>query len=211
MESPARGTNTEPSVEQGGMAETQQPMLDEAQPASPEEQAQYNEFVAQAFKVIYGEGEVPKPLLDMLKGGGDEQGPMEGLARAATMITARVAVSGEEAGKRFPLSIVEAAGKEILEELAEVSRRAGIKDFSKDEDALEGAYFRAVDMFRVLMQQDGRIDQQQYQQKLQTLQQMDQSGELEQVFVKAAERDAQAKAAPEGQEQPTRRGLMGAM
>lgn len=155
------------------------------QQASPEEQALYDKVVAQAFDLIYDKRMLPG-VVEMLKGGGD---PVEGLATAAAQITARVASAAQQAGQQIPPDVLLHAGTEIYEDLADLSGKVGIKDFSQDQDAFEGAYFRALDQFRMLVQEAGGADQKSAQADLAKLEQMDQSGELEKMLMGLAEND----------------------
>lgn len=155
------------------------------QRASPEEQALYDKVVAQAFDLIYDQKFLPA-VATMLQGSGD---PIEGLASAAAQITARVVGAAQQAGQQIPPDVVLHAGTEIYEDLADLSRKMGIKDFSKDQNAFEGAYFRALDEFRMLVQEAGGADQKSAQADLAKLQQMDQSGQLEKMLMGLAEND----------------------
>lgn len=157
-----------------------------AQQASPEEQALYDQFVGEAFNMIYDKRMLPG-VLEMLRGGGD---PVGGLATAAAQVTAKVYASAQKAGQQIPPDVLLHAGTEIYEDLAELSKTAGIKDFSKDKDAFESGYFRALDQYRMMEQQNGTADQGAAKRDLDTLQQMDKSGQLEQMMMGLAERDA---------------------
>ncbi|KQT54619.1 hypothetical protein ASG43_03265 [Aureimonas sp. Leaf454] len=181
------------------------------QKASPEEQELYSRFVAKAFMLVYDKAFLPKAV-DMLGGEGD---PQEGLARLSAQVTIRVMRLAKEAGQELPGDVLFAAAKEVFEDLAELSRVANVFDYSQDEDALEGAYFRALDHFRMEMEGDGSIDRESAQADLNTLQQMDEAGELEGYFRQLAERDGANRAAPVGEEEaapkkpaPKRTGLM---
>jgi hypothetical protein len=153
--------------------------------ANPEEQETYDAFVAQAMTLMYDKKMGPK-LLQMLEGGGD---PQEGLARAAVLVTARVATAAEEAGQKLSGEILFNAGTEIVNQLADVATEAGIHDFQNDPDALEGAYFRALDQFRQLMEGAGRLDRDAAMRDMQTLQAMDERGEFESMLRGLAEND----------------------
>ena len=181
-----------------------QPMTGEGQHAGPEEQQAYNTFVAQAWNVVYDERMFPQ-VLEMLKGEGD---PMEGLARTAAMVIAKVAQSAEEAGKPIPSDVGLHAGTEVFEDLAELSKEAGIKDYSEDPDALEGAYFRTLDHVRVMMQEAGKIDPAHAQEEMGRLMQMDESGELEQMLTQYAQTNPRGAQKPREEEKPAPRGLM---
>lgn len=169
--------------------------IGEMQQATPEEQAQYDHFVAKAYDLIYDQKTLPK-IVDMLDG--DGQDPMEGLARATALIVGRIGDAAEKAGEHLSGDVVLHAGTEIFEDLANLSRVANIKDYSQDRDALEGAYFRALDIFRGMLQEAGALDQGAAAADMDRLTQMDADGQLEAVFQSLAERDA-AEAPDEGQ------------
>src|SRR5690606_18411012 len=98
------------------------------QQASPEEQEQYELFVAQGMNLIYDK-RLFQSVVGMLEGEGD---PIEGLARTAALVVAKVIQSADKAGQKFPGDVLYAAATEIFEDLAELSRRAQIKDYSQD-------------------------------------------------------------------------------
>lgn len=172
---------------------------------SPEEQAQYDRLVANGMNLIYEKKTLPG-LLEVLEGQGD---PIQGLVEATTTIWARVATSADQSGFKMSGDAMFHGGRELFEHLADVSTKAGIHDFENDPDGLEGAFFRALDDFRMMMTQAGRLNQDAAKQDLSKLQAMDESGDLEKMFLGLAEK-GEAKAAP-AQEAP-RTGLnQGAM
>ena len=177
-----------PAEDEGGFDPSQEQVLGQMTNASPEEQEQYNMFVSQAFNLIYDEKMMPQ-IIEMLKGEGD---PIEGLARAASMVISRIRRSAIEGGVDLSGDVLLHAGTEILEDLADLSREAEIKDYTQDPDALEAAYFRALDIFRVELQENGELDPEANQADLELLAQMDEAGELETVFSNLANEDTKA-------------------
>lgn len=177
------------------------------QQASPEEQKQYDAIVGSAFNMVYDKKMLPK-ITQILEGGGD---PKAGLARAASLVMIKVLKSAKEAGKEFSGEVLFSAGTEIFEDLAELSKEAGIHDFTQDRDELEGAYFLAQDQLRMDMQEAGLLNTEAAKADFARLQEMDASGELEQMLMGLAEKDEQSgapkQAMPE-QEQPGNRGGM---
>jgi hypothetical protein len=169
--------------------------------ASPEEQAAFDKFVEKAWELIYSDQVWPQ-VLEMLEGGGDdtqEGDPVRGLAVATESIVARVAQAADQAGDRLQPDVVFHAAGDILEELAEVSARGKIKDYSKDPDALESAWFQALDMFRERLDGVGEIDQQHAQMDMEKLIQMDDNGTLEKIMRDLAAND---KSGPAGGPEP---------
>jgi hypothetical protein len=185
--------------------------------ASPEEQAQADEFVAHAWEVIYDDATFPQ-MLETLKGGAGEgaQGnPIQGLATATEMVMSRVGQAAEDSGQQLQGDVVMFAFGEVLEELAEVSRRAKIKDYAQDRDGLESAYFQALDIYRDRLQKAGVLDQASHQQGLEQLMQADQDGTLEKIMRDLAENDGTGQAGgpelPPSEKKPKRKGMAAAM
>lgn len=191
----------EPPLEEEPDAETdpdEERVLGQMTEATPEEQEQYDMFVSQAYNLIYDDAMMPQ-VLKMLEGEGD---PIEGLARAASMIISRIRASAIEGGVELSGDVLLHAGTEVLEDLAELSKEAEIKDYTQDPDALEAAYFRALDIFRVELQENGELDPQANQADLDLLAQMDEAGELETVFSNLANEDTKAMEERGGEAEP---------
>jgi hypothetical protein len=189
------------------------PLQGGIQQASPEEQAQADEFVLKAWQLIYDDRTFPQ-IVEMLKGGGGN--PVQGLAMATDMVVSRVGQAAEDSGKELMPDAVMFAFGEVLEELAEVSRRAKIKDYAEDRDSLEGAYFQAIDLYRDRLQKAGVLDQESHKQGLEQLMQADKDGTLEQIMRQLAEEDSSGQAGgdvppPEAEARPKRKGMGSAM
>lgn len=174
----------------------------EPQQASPEEQELYTRFVSKAFSLIYDKEFFPQ-VTAMLEGEGD---PAEGLARTTAMVVVRVVSAAREGGQDMPGDVLFHAAKEVFEDLADLSGRARIKDYGADQDALEGAFFRAMDALRIELAGSGFIDQAAAEADLAELQRMDQAGELEGLFRGLAERDDAGRSPPPSDEPEPRRG-----
>ena len=155
------------------------------QQASPEEQKQYELIVGSAFNMIYDKKMLPK-ITKILEGGGD---PNAGLARAASLVMTKIFTGAKQAGQEFSGDVMFHAGTEIFEDLAELSKEAGIHDFSQNPDDLEGAYFLTLDQFRMDMQDAGALDTESAKADFAKLQQMDATGDLEQMFTRLAKDD----------------------
>ncbi|MFN8828843.1 MAG: hypothetical protein ACK50Q_01150 [Labrys sp. (in: a-proteobacteria)] len=143
--------------------------------ASPEEQADYERLVTNAMKVVYGDGEVNPQILDTLQAGDD---PIAALGEATATVVMSLIRSARKAGKELSADVLFHAGTEIFEDLANLATEAGIHDFNNDPDALEGAFFIALDRVRLMQEQDGSLDKPAAESDLQALQQEDQSGAL---------------------------------
>lgn len=166
--------------------------------ASPEEQKLYEDFVAHGMLLVYSP-KMFEQVVKMLEGGGE---PQEGLARATALVVARVLAAAEKGQQQIPGDVVFHAGKELFEDLAELSGRAGIKDYGEDQDALEGAFFKAADQLRTMLQESGKLDQEAASSDMQRLQQMDESGELQAMFESLAAKDDEGMEMPEDMPPP---------
>lgn len=148
-----------------------------AQPnVSPEEQQQYEQFVGQALNLIYDDKGM-QAVTQRLKGTGD---PMDDLAQTAVMVVTRVQESAREAGQDIPGDVLFHGGVEIIEDLANLAEKAGIHSFSEDE--LEGATYRALDLYRETATQAGLIDPAPLKQEFGELMQADQQGRLGEII-----------------------------
>lgn len=174
--------------------------------ASPEEQEEHERVVGRAMELIYSDG-MFEQVVTMLEGGAGQDpdtgatadgDPVKGLAVATEMIVSRVADLAARDNVQITPDVLYHAGADILEELAEVSRRGRIKDYSQDPDALESAWFQALDMFRERLAGVGELDEEGAKADLERLVQMDQNGTLEKIMRGLAEGDRAGQAGPAG-------------
>lgn len=149
-----------------GEVEEQQPNV------SPEEQGQYDQLVNNAYKALYDDKET---LLKSLAGAGD---PVTGLAQTVAAVMSRLVDSARNAGKDFGEGVVINAGKEVLEDMADLMAQAGMADL--DEQQLESATYLAAEMYRGLQQNN--LDQNKVAADFMDLQNAAQNGSLEQVM-----------------------------
>lgn len=147
---------------------------------TPEEQAQYDSFVNNGLKVIYGKGENPdeepgaRPdILNRLKESSD---PLENLANTTVWLVTMLETSAEKGGTQLDDGVIMHGGKAILEELAEVSEAAGIHDYSEKE--MEGAWYKGLDLYRETATQDGRVDPDQLKQQFGEIEEADKQGRM---------------------------------
>jgi len=164
--------------------------------ASPEEQEMADRFVGRAWELIYDDQTFPG-IVETLRGGAEGGDPVQGLAHATDMVVARIGQAAEEAGQQLQPDPVMHAFGDIFEELAEISRRAKIKDYSQDRDAFEGAYYQALDLYRARLDKAGVINKESHQQGLQYLMEADQNGTLDKLMRELAESDASGQAGGE--------------
>lgn len=144
---------------------------------SPEEQAQYEQFVNNGLEVIYGgDGDEAGARPDVLSRLQESSDPLENLANTAVWLTTMLETSAENGGTQLDDAVVFHGGKAILEELAEVAQAANIHDYSEKE--MEGAWYRALDLYRETATESGRIDPEALKQQFGAIEQADQQGRM---------------------------------
>lgn len=175
--------------------------------ATPDEQAAYDAVVANGTHMVYANEKVFQKVLKLLEGNGD---PVAGLAKSAASLIMRVQGSLQQAGKSVPIGVLFHAGTELFGELANLATKAGIHDFRSDPDAVEAAYYAALDDVRQMMVKAGMISPEAAKAEWAALQQKDQSGELGEMFKGLMARGQQGEppSADDPQIPPMRRGLM---
>lgn len=167
------------------------PMNTEGQESnvSPEEQQQYDMFVGNAYKLIFGDERRLQTILQSLKATED---PKLNLANATAQVVAAVEQSAAKAGVQLSGDVLLHGGAEIMESLAEAAQKARIHDYNEDE--MEGAFYQAVDMYREIGTQQGRVDPKMLQEDWAELEQLDQQGKLGEMMMKFAEQDEDVEA-----------------
>lgn len=143
---------------------------------SPEEQAQYDEFMNNAYKLIYSDNTWPM-VLKRIKASPD---PVEAIANIAASTVNQLKDSAEKAGKTLSPDVMFQGGKELLEDLADVVSEAGNTKFS-DKD-LESAWYKALDIFQQLQGPQSPEQQAGYQQDVTALKGAQASGGLDQML-----------------------------
>ncbi len=153
----------------------------EEQPnVTPEEQAAYEQVVRNALRIIYPAGEEAKAAPTVLKALKAGQNPILALAGAAVTIVTTLRESAKQAGRPIDPEILFHAGREIVEELAELASAAKIHDFSEGET--EHAFYAALDMYRASAEESGDIDAEGLKQGFAELKQADNEGRLGSVL-----------------------------
>lgn len=138
---------------------------DPRQPASEEEQAQYQAYVEAGLEVVMTEDGKPEDwVLGLLRGEYDDnaqkrfaeadpplrpldQAPIDPLAVTAVSVLLEIEDIAGQGGAELADEIRFNGGAEIMSVLAEASEAAGIHDYSEDD--LEVAFYRAVDLYRI--------------------------------------------------------------
>jgi len=140
---------------------------------TPEEQAEYDQFVNNALLVIYDKTTFPKVLQSLASAPND---PATALAQTAVMVVRRLRDSASQKSVELNPDVMFHGGVEVIEDLANVSDKAGIHTFTAKE--LEGATYAAMDLYRAQDQADGNIDQEKFKQDLAQLKEADDQGRL---------------------------------
>lgn len=150
--------------------------------ATPEEQAQYDALVTGAYELMYADGEVRPTILEFLDENPEDlrkifgealpldepadpndpegptiweaQGPV--IALAATTVIILLEVLRQGGNERPEGYVILHAGTEILEDIAEISEKAGKHTFTQEE--MGEALRKGADLFREAAAEEGMID-----------------------------------------------------
>lgn len=142
---------------------------------SPEEQAQYDQFVGQAMNMMYDEKITPT----IVKSLSNAESPAEGLGRTLAMIVMRVEDAAQDQGVSFSGDVMLHGAEELLEQLVEIGEAAGLKDYTPEE--MESALYLGLDTYRATRQQQGRLPVDEISQDFDALLAADQSGDVDSI------------------------------
>lgn len=165
---PERG----PTIPQADYQSPQQPG---AQPATPEQQAEYNKFVGFGMRLIFDE-KVSMDAIETLMNAGNK---VHGAAQVLASVVTRLYTSQVKQGQEPDPSIVLNGSWELLDNVIQLAMAAGMEDFSDDER--EGAFYMAADLFRANLAKAGLLDENVVQQDVASLRAMEDSGQLSQM------------------------------
>lgn len=168
----------------------------DGQQASPEEQAQYEQAMVNAQKLIYTPDNQPQPgILDALKSAqeeqpGDAQGkslspPVSALSHVAVMVVSKLDDSAREAGQPLTNDVLREVGGDVISMLADVAAATGIYDYT--EENIQGATVAAYDMYRDKAIADGRTSEDELNQEWEGLLQADKEGRLGEYGISQSE------------------------
>jgi hypothetical protein len=174
--------------------------------APPEQQQQYERFVLNGMLIIYDK-KANATIIQQLRSGAKVD-PVGTLAQVAVMVVSRLREGG---GVNVGPDVMMQGGAEIIEELAELSDRAGAHTYTDEEK--QAALYKGADLMQAQMKQKGEITPDQAKKNLDQLKSADQEGELDKIpGLKDLAGKANAKGKPEGKEKPpqgnSRRGMM---
>lgn len=130
---------------------------------TPEEQAQYDDFVKGALMLVADQGESILDLLDEdpsdLKGILGDAVPLDEMTPALALAATTVIVVLEavrRAGEKPSDDVLLQGGKEVLESIAELGEKAGEQEYSQDE--LNQAWLMGLDLYRATAESEGLVD-----------------------------------------------------
>lgn len=145
------------------------------QQASPQEQELYDTFVGLALNTVY-----EKSIMESIVQGIAPEDPASSLAMFTHSILERTYSAASEAGQQIPVEIVLNGVLEILQSVAEVSEKGGAHAFTDEE--LEAAFYQVAQRTGQDMQKRGQIDEGAVNADWAALEQMEQSGELQNLI-----------------------------
>ena len=159
---------------------------------TPEEQAQFDEFMGNARKIIYPKDDKGFRVSDNVLQGlaATKDKPMLALATTAVSIVVGLRDSAERAGQMVDQDVMFHAGADIVAELAEVAEVADIAEFSEED--VEKAFYLALDMYSAQAQETGHLDKEGMQQGWNQIVTADQQGQLAEVMPGIGERMKEA-------------------
>jgi len=159
---------------------------------SPEEQKQYDQFVKNGMNLIYDEGGLGK-IVESLKGG---ENPIGGLANTLVSVVSRLEDSAEQNKQQISGDVLYHGGVELMEQLAEMAEAAKIHEFSEED--LESALYLALDQYRAMRQEQGKLPEERLKADFQTMLQAENEGRLDEILPGIEE---YAQKAPQGQQE----------
>ena len=170
-----------------GPSEPQGPDGDEESNVSPEEQAQYDKFINNAYRVIYDEKMAPQ-LLKKIQNAED---PKAELAMSAVNVVMTLQEKAEASGAPVSDEVLFHGGLAVVEDIANFSNVAKAYEFSNTE--IEEAVMAAVDLYGSMALDAGKVDEQGAAKSYQEMLAANEEGRLEEVLPGATEGAEYAK------------------
>jgi hypothetical protein len=155
---------------------------------SPEEQAQYEQFVNNSYQLLYQEGqeggEVRPEVLESLQVGEQQgEGPnpaIMALAQTAVNVVTQLDDSARQAGSPITDDVLYHGATAVIEELAEIAQASQLYDFSEEE--MGGALMQAIDLYRPKLIADGRTSEETLKSQFDEVNQAEAAGKLGDVL-----------------------------
>jgi hypothetical protein len=135
----------------------------EGEGVSPEEQAQYDQFVKNGLSLIYpanAHGQISPVVINHLKGNFEEQAqqelakaqppisnnPIDNLAASTVLLVMALQEDSHGNDNHLDSAIVLHGGAELLGELGHIATKAKIHEYQQDE--INNAMYRGMDIYR---------------------------------------------------------------
>lgn len=163
--------------------------VDDDEPnVTPEEQAEYEQFVNNSYQLLYQKGneggEVRPEVLQSLQPGEQQQdGPnpaIMALAQTAVNVVGQLDDSARQSGKPVTDDVLLHGATAVIEELAEIAQAAQLYDYSEDE--MQGALMQAIDLYRPKLIADGRTSEETLKSQFDEINQAESAGRLGDVL-----------------------------
>lgn len=157
----------------------------------PVDQELLKKFIANCMNVVTG------TLAQIVKMVTQSDDKVAALAQATVTAVVRVEDSLEQSGQQLNLGMTFEAGAETITDIADALSKAGVHDY--DQKELEAGFLRAVDQYRLIRQQQGRLDPAMFQQIIAKMKQAQANGTLDQEYpglTEFAQKTAQDNRAP---------------
>lgn len=215
------GLMNKPKRAEGGSAPPQQerptaaqrnpmnaPETEQGANVTPEEQAEYDQFVANATEIMYDEQTMPQ-ILQRIHGSPNKA---EAVANVTAMLVMRLEDSARQEGMPIEGDVKFHGGVNILELLVDLTEAAGIHEFSPEE--IEQATLAAMDIYREARQADGTLPSEEIAEDLDLLVAAEEQGALGELvpgaeqYAQMAEQRHGGGGQQQGGEPKRRRGLM---
>lgn len=146
---------------------------------TPEEQGEYDTVVKNAMEIIYTEdGKVQDEVAARLSTGNK---PIDTLAQTTVWLVMMVEQDAERNNMHISDDVLMHAGREIMEQLIEVSEALGLHEFKEAE--IQGAWYNALDMYREANSDEGgRFNPEEAASAFEALDEADKEGRADEVL-----------------------------
>lgn len=150
--------------------------MEEQPNVTPEEQAAYERFIDNGFKIIYDQKVLPG-LMDRLVATGN---PVEGLASVTVQVAERLENAANRQNRAIDPDILFQGSFDLMADIADFARKKGVHDYSEEE--VENAVFAFMDMVATQAQERGELDEQGIAEDFNLLMQHDRDGRLDELI-----------------------------
>lgn len=121
----------------------------EPKQATPEQMAEYNQFVGHAMLLLWDEEFIPQGV-ELLEAHPDVA---DAIANIAVVLIQRILAGALEQGHQMSLEVLLHGGKKIVEEVGEFAEASGAQGVN--DEVLEDAFYNAADKMRPYLQGKG--------------------------------------------------------